>query len=69
VRDRPANVIRAVLSGCSQPATTGNPRPWGMPPFGHVLDDADTAAVVSFIRTQWGNRAAPVSVTDVQRMR
>ena len=69
VMDPPANVIRAVLSGGFQPATAGNPRPWGMPPFGHVLDDADTAAVVSFIRTQWGNRAAPVSATDVQRMR
>ena len=69
VMDPPANVIRAVLSGGFQPATAGNPRPWGMPPFGHVLDDADTAAVVTFIRTQWGNRAAPVSATDVQRMR
>ena len=69
VMDPPANVIRAVLSGGFQPATAGNPRPWGMPPFGHVLDDADIAAVVTFIRTQWGNRAAPVSATDVQRMR
>jgi mono/diheme cytochrome c family protein len=69
VMDPPANVIRAVLSGGFQPATVGNPRPWGMPPFGHVLDDADTAAVVTFIRTQWGNRAAPVSATDVQRLR
>ena len=69
VMNPPANVIRAVLSGGFQPATAGNPRPWGMPPFGHVLDDADTAAVVTFIRTQWGNRAAPVTATDVQRMR
>jgi mono/diheme cytochrome c family protein len=69
VMDPPANVIRAVLSGGFQPATSGNPRPWGMPPFGHVLSDADTAAVVTFIRTQWGNRAAPVSATDVQRLR
>jgi mono/diheme cytochrome c family protein len=69
VMDPPANVIRAVLSGGFQPATAGNPRPWGMPPFGHVLNDADTAAVITFIRTQWGNRAAPVSATDVQRLR
>ena len=69
VMEPPANVIRAVLSGGFQPATVGNPRPWGMPPFGHVLDDTDTAAVVTFIRSQWGNRAAPVSATDVQRMR
>jgi mono/diheme cytochrome c family protein len=40
-----------------------------MPPFGHVLDDADTAAVITFIRGEWGNRASPVSATDVQRMR
>jgi mono/diheme cytochrome c family protein len=69
VMDSPANVIRAVLSGGFQPATAGNPRPWGMPPFGHVLNDAQVAAVVTFIRNQWGNAAGPVSATDVQRMR
>ena len=69
VMDPPVNVVRAVLSGGFQSATAGNPRPWGMPPFGHVLDDADTAAVVTFIRNQWGNSASPVSSTDVQRMR
>ena len=69
VMDPPVNVIRAVLSGGFQPATAGNPRPWGMPPFGHVLDDADIAAVVTFIRTQWGNGAAAVSVNEVQRLR
>jgi mono/diheme cytochrome c family protein len=65
----PVNVVRAVLSGGFQPATAGNPRPWGMPPFGHVLDDADIAAVVTFIRNQWGNRAAAVSANEVQRLR
>jgi mono/diheme cytochrome c family protein len=65
----PTNVIRAVLSGGFQPATAGNPRPWGMPPFGHVLDDADVAAVVTLIRNHWGNRASAVSVNEVQRLR
>jgi mono/diheme cytochrome c family protein len=69
VMDPPVNVVRAVLSGGFQPATAGNPRPWGMPPFGHVLDDADIAAVVTFIRNQWGNRAAAVSGNEVQRLR
>jgi mono/diheme cytochrome c family protein len=69
VMDPPVNVVRAVLSGGFQPATAGNPRPWGMPPFGHVLDDADVAAVVTFIRNQWGNSAAAVSGNDVQRLR
>ena len=32
----PANVIRIVLSGGYLPATVGNPRPYGMPPFAHV---------------------------------
>ncbi|MGZ8255626.1 MAG: c-type cytochrome [Burkholderiaceae bacterium] len=69
VMDPPVNVVRAVLSGGFQPATAGNPRPWGMPPFGHVLDDADIAAVVTFIRNQWGNRATAVSENQVQRLR
>jgi mono/diheme cytochrome c family protein len=69
VMDPPVNVVRAVLSGGFQPATRGNPRPWGMPPFGHVLDDAGIAAVVTFIRNQWGNRAAAVSDNEVQRLR
>lgn len=29
----PANLIRVVLSGGYLPATAGNPRPYGMPPF------------------------------------
>jgi mono/diheme cytochrome c family protein len=69
VMEPPTNVIRAVLSGGFQPATAGNPRPWGMPPFGHVLDDADAAAVVSFIRNEWGNRASAVTSADIQRLR
>ena len=69
VMEVPANVIRAVLSGGFQPATTGNPRPWGMPPFGHVLSDADVAAVITYIRNAWGNRASPVNTNDVQRLR
>ena len=69
VMDPPSNVIRAVLSGGFQPATPGNPRPWGMPPFGHVLDDAEVAAVITFIRNEWGNSAGGVSSVEVQRMR
>lgn len=65
----PANLIRVVVSGGFLPATAGNPRPYGMPPFGLVLDDADIAAVVSFARGAWGNRAAPVSSLDVIHLR
>jgi mono/diheme cytochrome c family protein len=65
----PANLIRVVLSGGFLPATHGNPRPYGMPPFAHVLSDAEIAAVLSYIRTSWGNDATPVSTLEVQQYR
>ena len=65
----PANLVRVVLSGGYPPATAGNPRPYGMPPFSHVLDDAEVAAVVTYIRGSWGNAADPVSHLDVLRYR
>lgn len=64
-----ANVIRVVLSGGYLPATRGNPRPFGMPPFAHVLNDAEIAAVVSYVRSAWGNDAAPVTQLQVSRYR
>ena len=69
VMSRPENVIRVVLSGGYLPATRGNPRPFGMPPFAHVLDDAQIAAVVSYIRSAWSNAAALVSQLEVMRYR
>jgi mono/diheme cytochrome c family protein len=65
----PANLVRVVLSGGYLPATAANPRPYGMPPFAHVLDDAQVAAVVSYIRGAWGNSAAPVSQLQVMKSR
>ncbi len=65
----PANVIRVVISGGFPPSTGGNPRPFGMPPFGHVLDDAQVVSVVSYIRGAWGNAAPPVTRLDVMSYR
>lgn len=67
--DNPVNAIRAVLSGGFLPSTAGNPRPHGMPPFGHLLNDEQVAAVVSHVRLSWGNRAPQVSYSDVVRLR
>jgi mono/diheme cytochrome c family protein len=58
-----------VLNGGYPPSTRGNPRPYGMPPFGPALSDAEVAAVVSFVRTSWGNGGALVSPVDVARLR
>lgn len=63
------NPIRMVLNGGFAPSTHGNPRPYGMPPFGTALNDADVAAVVSFIRTSWGNRGSLVTADEVGRSR
>ena len=67
--DEPANVIRMVLDGGFPPATAGNPRPFGMPPFGHTLRDEEVAAVTSYVRSAWGNAASAVSAAQVNRLR
>lgn len=65
----PANLVKVVLSGGFPPSTAGNPRPYGMPPFTQTLDDAEIAAVLSYIRGSWGHAAAAVSPLDVLRYR
>ncbi len=64
-----ANLTRIVERGGFPPSTAGNPRPYGMPPFGQTLSDQDIADVLSFIRQSWGNAAAPVSAFEVHRAR
>jgi mono/diheme cytochrome c family protein len=64
-----ANLVQVVLGGGFAPATAGNPRPFGMPPYATVLNDADVAAVISHIRSSWGNRAPAVSEFTVSRHR
>ncbi len=63
------NLVQIVLNGGYAPATQGNPRPFGMPPFVLVLDDSDIAALLTHMRTSWGNQASAVSPLDVNRIR
>ena len=63
------NLVRILLAGGYAPSTAGNPRPFGMPPFVHVLDDTDIAAVTTYIRNAWGNQAEAVTAADVVRVR
>jgi mono/diheme cytochrome c family protein len=63
------NLVQIVLNGSFAPATSGNPRPFGMPPFAVSLSDHDIAAVLSYIRSSWGNRAGEVTPQDVDRLR
>ncbi len=65
----PVNAIRIVLNGGFAPGTAGNPRPYGMPPYGPVLQDAEVAEVVTYLRASWGNAASAVTPADVNRYR
>ena len=67
--EQAVNPIRIVLNGGFAPGTAGNPRPYSMPPFGHVLNDMEVAQVVSYLRSAWGNNAPPIDSTDVNRYR
>lgn len=66
---QPANLVQVVLKGGYAPATAGHPRPYGMPPYMLELTDREVAAVLTHLRTAWGNQAAPVSELDVNRLR
>ncbi len=63
------NAIRVIISGGFPPATAGNPRPYGMPPLGQELNDADIAAVLSFVRNRWGNQAPAIAQHEVAALR
>jgi mono/diheme cytochrome c family protein len=66
---QPVNAVRVVLYGGFPPGTAGNPRPYGMPPFAHVLEDDEVAQVISYVRASWGNRAGAVTAAQVNRYR
>jgi mono/diheme cytochrome c family protein len=65
----PVNSIRMVLNGGYAPGTLRNARPHGMPPFSHILDDEEVAAVVSYIRVAWGNTGTPVTPAQANELR
>ncbi len=62
-------VIGAVLVGKTGPVTVeGNTYTVGMPSFG-LLSNEQIAAVVSYVRGEFGNRFAPVSPDHVEKQR
>lgn len=63
------NLLRVMLRGGFAPATAGNPRPFGMPPFSGVLSDREIAAVASHVRSSWGNAAGEIRTLDVLRLK
>ncbi len=65
----PTNLVQLVLYGGYGPATEGHPRPFGMPPAVLELQDRDIAAVLTHLRTRWGNQTSEVTPLQVNRIR
>jgi mono/diheme cytochrome c family protein len=67
--DDPTTSIRIVLRGARSVGTQAQPTAAGMPSYGRQLNDAQVAAVLTYIRNNWGDAAAPVEAADVARVR
>ncbi|MFP3403533.1 MULTISPECIES: c-type cytochrome [Pseudomonas] len=59
------NLISTVLIGSRAVITEHNPTGAGMPSFDWKLNDADIAAVLTYVRNSWGNAASEVKAQDV----
>ncbi|HTH98224.1 MAG TPA: cytochrome c [Stellaceae bacterium] len=62
--DNPTSVIRLVLSGDSNDVSDQ-----AMPSFADKLSDDQAAAVISYVRSSWGNSAPPVTASQVKDLR
>lgn len=67
--DSAVNPIRVLLFGGYPPGTAGNPRPFGMPPFGNTLSNQEIADLLTYLRSSWGNDARPIPAAEVARHR
>jgi mono/diheme cytochrome c family protein len=63
-------LIHIPLTGLSGPITVAG-KDWNlnMAAMGAALPDDDLAAVLTYIRSAWGNRAGPVTGDDVKKIR
>jgi mono/diheme cytochrome c family protein len=67
--DDPTTLVRVVLQGARAVATSTMPTGPAMPAFDWRLDDAQVAAVVTYIRNSWGNAAPAVPASAVASRR
>lgn len=65
----PTSLIHIVLRGSRSVATPGATTATAMPPFGWLLNDAQVAAVTTYVRNAWGNAARPVDAGRVAALR
>jgi mono/diheme cytochrome c family protein len=70
VTGNPVGVIAIVKDGISGKILVDGTAYSGiMPPWGGLISDDDIAAVVTYIRSSWHNRASPVSLANVRAVR
>lgn len=65
----PATLIRIVLRGARSATTATEPTAPGMPAYGTQLNDAQVAAVLTYIRNGWAAGASAVWPDEVARAR
>ncbi|WP_426958671.1 c-type cytochrome [Muricoccus radiodurans] len=68
-QDGTETVLRVVLQGTRAAYSPHAPTSPAMPAFGWRMDDAQVAAVTTYIRNAWGNAASPPTTDDARRMR
>lgn len=65
----PTGLMHTILAGSRTAPTDERPSPLTMPSFAWKLSDAEIADVSTYIRNSWGNRAQPVSASQVRKLR
>lgn len=65
----PTTVIRVILQGAQTAPTNAQPTNSAMPAFDWKLNDAEVAAVATYVRNNWGNGASPVTAVQVKSLR
>jgi alcohol dehydrogenase (quinone), cytochrome c subunit len=65
----PSSLINLVLNGAQPLIVKGSPDAYRMPQYRVQLTDDQIASVLSFVRSGWGNGAAPIGSDQVKALR
>jgi mono/diheme cytochrome c family protein len=70
LEEGPNRIIKLILNGIQGPITVnGQPFNNAMPPWRDIMTDEQIAAVATYIRSTWGNKAPPVKPEEVKAQR
>jgi mono/diheme cytochrome c family protein len=70
LEDGPNRIIKLILNGIQGPITvSGQQFNNSMVPWRDTMTDEQIAAVATYIRSTWGNKAPPVTIDEVKAQR